>query len=307
MAMNVTLSIIIVNWNTEALLRDCLRSLSDLKIKTYEIIVVDNASTDGSAKMVRQEFPWVKLIVNKKNLGFANACNQGIAESRGDYLLLLNPDTIVPSGTIEKALEVFSNAPSVGILGCGFCDKSGKIVRSVYPFPTPIWDLLCVIGAADLARTRQARLPNGIFLVKGFLTGAFLLVKRQAIEEVGPLDSNIFMYGEDVEWCYRFYKAGWAVGYYPEVTITHIGNQSGEKAFGKKRLELVYRGIMYFQQKYFPTYWRLGPFIRAFGFIAKMTVLFPLIWLSPGRRKMREYWDAFIANYRAMFHAWRMK
>lgn len=295
------LSIIIVNWNTAAFLQNCLHSLSTLMIDDYEVIVVDNASTDDSVKIVRRLFPSVKLIANKENLGFANACNQGIAEARGDYLLLLNPDVIIPRGAIEKALEVFRKTPNVGMLGCALCSKSGEIQRSVFPFPTPIWDLLWIVGATRLLQTVRNRLPNGISNVKGFLTGAFLLVRRQALEEVGFLDSNIFMYGEDVEWCYRFYKAGWIIGYYPGAKIIHIGNQSGKQVFNRrKRLERVYKGIVYFQQKYFPSYYRLGPFIRAFGLVARMMAVLPLIWLSPTlRRKIQEYRDAFVANYRA--------
>ncbi|MFC2105538.1 glycosyltransferase family 2 protein [Candidatus Bipolaricaulota bacterium] len=294
------LSIIIVSWNIEKRLRNCLLSLANRMITSYEIIVVDNASTDRTVEMMRQEFSWIRLLANEENLGFASACNQGIMATKGEFLLLLNPDVVVPRAALEGALEVFRSTHNLGMLGCRLVDENGETQRSIFPFPTPMWDLFCAAGAVRLLRTVRGKLPNGILKVKGYLTGAFLLVRRKAVEDVGILDGSIFMYGEDVEWCYRFHQAGWDIGYYPKVAIVHIGNQSGKKAFGDGRLELVYRGIMYFQKKHFPHYYMIGSVIRAGSLMWKMMVMCPLDYLFPKIGKAQEYRDAFVANFRAM-------
>jgi|WetSurMetagenome_2_1015567.scaffolds.fasta_scaffold05961_5 GT2 family glycosyltransferase len=231
----IDVSIVIVNWKVKDLLRQCLSSIGgathDLLL---EVIVVDNNSGDGSSEMIRQEFPDVRLIANTENAGFARANNQGIAISRGRYILLLNPDTIVigksipamaafldgnreagavgpkirfPDGTIQYTCA--RNLPS---LLTGFLDLSGLS----YKFPkgrvTGSWQM----GYWDHNDERDV----------DAISGACMMVKREVIDRIGLLDEKYFMYGEDIDWCFRIKRGGWKIRYLPTAEITHFAGQS---------------------------------------------------------------------------------
>jgi len=229
------LSVIIVNYNVKDLLRKCLQSLTGAN---YEIFVVDNASQDGSVEMVRGEFPEVKLIASDKNLGFAKANNLAIKESSGRYLLFLNPDTVVPKETLPELIKFMDENPKVGVATC-FVElaSSGMDPDCHRGFPTP-WASFChfsglakifsrskIFGAyhqtwKDLSKTHEI----------DSCCGAFMMVRREAMEEVGVWDEDFFFYGEDLDWCYRFWEKGWKVMFYPYVKIIHHkGASSGMK------------------------------------------------------------------------------
>jgi len=241
----VDLSVVIVSWNTRELLRGCLWSVvshqssvvssqpspsmmpktDNCKLKT-EIIIVDNASTDGSAGMVRAEFPATTVIVNAENVGFARANNQGIRASQGRYIVLLNSDTLVPPGALAALVAFMDAHPEAGAVGARLRRPDG----TPQPFafggdPTLRYLLRRGINRFLLRRPLHDWATDAIQPVD-WVSGACLMVRCAAIDQAGLLDENIFMYFEDNDWCLRIRQAGWKVYYDPQVAITHIGGQS---------------------------------------------------------------------------------
>lgn len=236
-------SVIIVNWNTRELLRNCLRSVLDQTAAQTEIIVIDNASRDGSAAMVAQDFPDVVLIANTDNRGFAGANNQGLAIARGAHVLLLNPDTIVLDHAIDKMLAWLATRPEVGCVGCQVLEAPGVIQQTSFADPG-FWHLTLVeFGALKLAR----RLPALGFpwyagwdrtteKVVDVVSGMFMLVPRRVLEAVGPLDDAFFIYAEEADWCRRIRKAGWTCVFAPVAQIVHLDGGSKSTAQIKSRM-----------------------------------------------------------------------
>lgn len=260
----LTLSVIIVSWNVRDLLRDCLRSVIQglSPAVPHEIIVVDNASTDGSAAMVRAEFPTVTLLVNAENLGFARANNRGLCVSRGRYVVLLNSDTVVPAPALEALVAFMDAHPDAGAVGPRLLRPDGSV--QPYAFggdPTLGYLLRRGIRRLLFGRPLHDWATEDVRPVD-WVSGACLMVRREAIEQAGLLDENIFMYFEDNDWCLRIRRAGWRVYYDPQVAITHIGGQGLVRNPAAAR---AYReSLRYFYRKHYgPTANRLLPFMLA--------------------------------------------
>jgi N-acetylglucosaminyl-diphospho-decaprenol L-rhamnosyltransferase len=244
------LSIIIVSWNTADLLADCLRSLlAEPDSTDSEIIVVDNGSTDGSAEMAQREFPRVMLILNQYNLGFARANNQGIRTSRGEFLLLLNSDTVVPPMVLPALVAFMEEHPAAGVCSPRLLRPDGR--PQAFAFGSdPTLSYLWRRGANYLLRRRPLHDWSTDRLQEAdWVSGACLLVRRAAIEQVGSLDEAFFMYFEDNDWCLRMRKARWRVYYNPQVSITHIGGQS--LARNPAAHQAYYRSLKYFYSKHY--------------------------------------------------------
>lgn len=260
----VDLSIVIVSWNTRELLRSCLTSI---RAKTqgiiYEILVVDNASTDGSAAMVLENFSEAVLMQNnEENLGFARANNQAFHRSRGRYILLLNPDTIVLDNALGQMVALADAEPQIGALGCKILTIDGGIdFRCARRFPSLLTELF--------SRTRLSkRFPYhplfGRFLMGDWdhnssrevecLVGSCMMVRREVIEQVGLLDEDFFMYGEDIEWCYRIKKTGWRIFYHSEPQIIHIGSRSTEQNRAEMGIEYLRSMNIFFRKRHGPGY-----------------------------------------------------
>jgi GT2 family glycosyltransferase len=233
------LGIVIVNWNTRDLLRDCLASLeaSDPTVAIVTV-VVDNASTDGSVAMVRAEFPRVRVIENAENTGFAAANNSGLrslgfdsaAEQPPRYALLLNPDTVVPADGLRTLITLMDERPRVGIVGPRLIMRDGKLdLACRRSFPTPAISLWRMTGLSRLfpksrlfGRYNMTFLPEDQEAEVDSVVGAFMLVRADAIATVGLLDETFWMYGEDLDWAFRVKQAGWSVLYAPRVTVLHV-------------------------------------------------------------------------------------
>lgn len=218
----VDLSIIIVSWNVQEYLRRCLNSLRadlDQNLK-YEIIVVDNNSTDNTITMLACDFPEVKLILNKDNLGFARANNQGIKISRGESVLLLNPDTEVKKGCISTLLSFLQSHDKVGVVGPKLLNMDGTLQASGLNFPSLANSLLGYfrlkkeVTGAYFVHADQPVMVNA-------LVGACLLVRKEVIDQVGGFDGDYFMYVEEADWCYRIQNRGWLIYYIPEAKVYH--------------------------------------------------------------------------------------
>lgn len=238
-----TLSIIIVNFNTKEMLRDCLRSIWDaysleLKTKQYGVLVVDNGSNDGSVDMIKNEFPGVKLLQNRKNLGFGAANNLAVKKSQGSYILFLNPDTKVEKNTLPYMLKFMEKQNEVGVATCKVILPDGTLDDACHRgFPTP-WRALCHFsGLGNLFPHSQ--LFNGYHLGYRNLdkpheidacAGAFLLIRREIGAEVSWFDEDYFWYGEDLDLCYRVKQRNYKIMFVPDVSILHYkGAASGIK------------------------------------------------------------------------------
>ncbi|MGZ5010107.1 MAG: glycosyltransferase family 2 protein [Methylobacter sp.] len=238
METHLLISVVIVSWNARRYLEECLMSLkSDVCKFPMEIIVVDNASNDGSPDMVLEKFPHVKLIKNKENLGFGKANNIGIQASSGNYIALVNSDVHVLSNCITRLVEYCELNPEIGMSGPFIIGGDGKQQRSCRGFPG-LWNMLCRALALDVIFPKCKWL--GGYLLSywnhnscapvDILSGCFWLVRRQALNDVGLLDESFFMYGEDMDWCKRFWGRGWTIVFVPDAEAIHYGGASSSNA-----------------------------------------------------------------------------
>ncbi len=252
--MGIDLSIIIVNWNVRDLLRECLRSVLApmarsaeedgyaLGPRSVEVLVVDNASADGSAEMVRTEFPGVLLVASDVNLGFAAGNNLGLRRVRGRYVLLLNPDTVVRPGALAAMLGYLDAHPRVGLVGPLLRYGDGTVQSSRRRFPSFGQALMeSTILEEWFPRNRWAReyrledVPIAGPLQVDWVNGSCMMVRSEAIAQVGLLDERIFMYSEELDWCRRLAAAGWAVVFLPEAEVVHYeGRSSGQVAASRQ-------------------------------------------------------------------------
>lgn len=282
------LSVIIVNYNVREFLEQALRSVfRAAKSIGLEVFVVDNSSVDGSVAMVRSQFPDVQVIANDRNVGFSRANNQAIRRASGRYLLILNPDTIVQEDTLETLVAFMDAHPRAGAAGCKILHPDGSFAReSRRAFPTPEVAFYRMVGLATLfpssrrfGRYNLTYLPEDEVAEVDALSGSCMMVRREALfrtevgdeEGAGLLDEDFFMYGEDLDWCYRIQQAGWKIYYTPETQIIHYKGESTKK--GELRyVRLFYGAMMRFTEKHFENRYsgvfaallRLGILFRAF-------------------------------------------
>jgi len=245
------LSIVILSYNTRELLRSCLTSVfgSSLGRYTMEVIVCDNASTDGSADMVKTDFPKVFVIRNRKNLGFAAGNNPGIRRSTGRYVLLLNSDTEVDPSTFSTMIPYMDDHPRVGASTCKLVLPDGSIDPACHRgFPSPWAAVSYFTGLERLFPTtrlfgeyHQGYKDRSTVHTVDCISGAFFFVRRSVIERVGLLDEEYYFYGEDMDWAFRIRGAGWTIAYNPTVSVLHKKKQSGRAhADENRRLRTEY-------------------------------------------------------------------
>lgn len=240
-------SVIVVNWNTREMLRGCLASIAAQTQAPHEVIVVDNASSDGSAAMVAADFPQVRLIANANNRGFAGANNQGLAIARGGHVLLLNPDTIVLDHAIDRMLGWLTRHPQVGCVGCQVLEAPDVIQQTCFADPTPLNLAITEFGLKRFARLLP-RLGKPWYLgwdrtterEVEVVSGMFMLVPQAVLEKVGPLDLGFFVYAEEADWCRRIRTAGWTCVFAPQAQIIHLdgGSKSTAQIRSKMHVQL---------------------------------------------------------------------
>lgn len=254
----LSLSIVIVNHNVEHLLKECLQSVyCNTRQISFEIIVVDNNSTDGSVEMLRKEFPGVKLIENQENLGFAKATNQGLRESRGRYVLLLNPDTVVLSGALDKMVEFMEANSQAGALGCKLLYPDGSLQPSCRSFPTLTTAFFENTGLEKLfpknkviGRHRIGYWDHNDIREVDQPTGAALMVRQEILSQVGLMDEQFYMYYDDIDWCYRIKKRGWKIYLIPLAQIIHYGGQSAGLNMAEMRIQGYKSRHKFFRKHY---------------------------------------------------------
>lgn len=253
------LSIIIVNYNVKEFLQNLLTSLSKAVANlSAEIIIVDNGSDDGSIEMLNEKFPGVTLISSKINLGFSKANNLGLKIATGKFLLLLNPDTIVQEDTFEKLIQFFNENQDAGMVGCKILNPDGTLQLACRrSFPGP-WTSFCkVSGLSSLfpksklfARYNLTYLDENQSYEVDAISGSFMMVRREVFDKIGGLDEQFFMYGEDLDWCYRVQKSGWKVYYVHNTTIIHYKGESTKRS-SLDETKVFYNAMHLFVKKHF--------------------------------------------------------
>jgi GT2 family glycosyltransferase len=309
------LSIVIVNYNVKHFLEQCLHSVRKaIHNIDAEVFVVDNNSVDGSIGMLVHKFPEVKLIANKRNVGFARANNQAIKQSKGEYVLLLNPDTVVEENSFEKIIAFMDATPDAGGLGVKMIDGRGHFLpESKRGLPTPWVAFYKIFGLSSLfknskrfGRYHLSYLSNDEIHKVDVLAGAFMFMRREALEKTGLLDEDYFMYGEDIDLSYRITQNGYHNYYYPETTIIHYKGESTKKG-SLNYVRMFYNAMIIFARKHFSKQYvslfsffiHLAIYIRA-G-IAAIHRLVKKLWLPmldfilmwAGFMLLLPYWEAY--------------
>jgi GT2 family glycosyltransferase len=270
-------SVVIVNWNTREMLKNCLRSvISETQSVPMEVIVIDNGSTDGSREMCRNQFHEVRLVENSTNTGFARAVNHGFELAEGEYILMLNSDTIILNKAIEKSIAFADSRPDAGIIGCRLLNPDRTLQDSCFRFPN-------LLGLF-LAGTYMSQLFKNSYLLNwdryGYrcwttaqevdcVMGSYMLIRASVLKDIGQLDTDYFMYGEETDYCFRVKKAGWKVVYYPSAEIVHVRGGTGRDWAGRAwAYQACQRGQLLFLCKR----WNL-----AIGYIGNIIITFFIV------------------------------
>jgi len=250
----VDASIVIVNWNVKRFLKVCVESIiKNVSGLAYEIIIVDNGSGDGSIEMIEKEYPELILIKNKENTGYGRANNQGIRKAKGKYVLILNPDTIVLPGSIEKLLGFLEENPEVGACGASILDRNYQLFHPVIYDPT-IWE---IIGKDTFLRRFFPRLSSPRYRQPKErkeverLSGCCFLARKRALKAAGLFDERIFLFYEEADLFFRLRQKGWAIYYLPEPSIVHLQGKS-VSLFSRFEQEFFTRksSLIYFRNRY---------------------------------------------------------
>lgn len=307
----LALSVVIVNWNTRELLARCLTALrreiapteADRPTPTSEVLVVDNASADGSAELVRKQFPDVQLLKNQENLGFARANNQALKMSNSRYVLLLNPDTEVMPGALASLVQFMDNHPEAGAAGARLVDEQGGLQPSCYRAPTLRRELLrlahldVVFPASGYQMHRwSVDTPRQVDVVQG----AALILRRAALDDVGLLDEDYFIYSEEVDLCFRLQQHGWRIFWVPWSVVVHYGGQSTRQVAAAMFLRLYQGKVLYFRKHHGPRAARAYKLILLGAAVARVA-LTPLA--LAGRAADRPRYLALATNYRRLLGA----
>jgi hypothetical protein len=270
----VDMSIVLVCWNNKAYLDPCLKSLYEGGLKSsFDVIVVDNGSTDGSQQMLAEKYPQVKLIQNAGNVGLGKASNQGIEATNGRHVLLLNNDTLVNGPALDVLVEYLDAHPEVGATAGKLLNPDGSFQSGFAPFSTLLEEFLIVthIGERVWPGYPSHGDANEI-KATGWMSSACLLVRRAALDQIGLLDESYFIYGDEADLQYRLNKAGWKVVFLPNSSIIHFGGRSMDRW---KRRKMVYRGKMMFYKKNYGFFSTL--LLRLMFFL--MSLLKLLVWV----------------------------
>jgi GT2 family glycosyltransferase len=309
---SIDISVVVVSWNTRDMLLDCLASVRDaLTGFRSEIIVVDNASSDGSAAAVAERYPEVRVIVNSMNVGFAKANNIGIAHSQGKYLALINSDVIVQPNCIATLFHFMQSNPRVGIAAPKILNPDLTLQESCRAFPS-VWNTFCRTFALDTLFP-NLQLFSGQWMRSwshdhvrevDVLSGCFWMMRHEAMAEVGGLDENFFMYAEDKDLCRRFSDAAWTIIYYPLASAIHFGGASSSRQPVRFYVEMQRANLRYWRKHH-----------GRFGVVAfvVLTLIHQLIriagaafvWLlyRPYRSRMQALLERSIACTRFLLHA----
>lgn len=248
--MTAAVEVVVPTWNTREITRECLESLAGESERCAGVVVVDNASSDGTAQMITDRFAGTRIVRNEENLGFAAAANRGVRETHAPYVLVLNSDARLEPDALEALCRVLDQDDQVGLAGAEIRDPGGSFQASHAPFPTLLGELLILSGAGRLlfGPWYPSRGPSSeaTAVMADYVSGACLLLRRSAFDEVGGFDESFFLYAEEVDLCRRLRDAGWRIAHVPGAKVRHRGGASSEKA---QREAALYRGrVLYFRK-----------------------------------------------------------
>jgi GT2 family glycosyltransferase len=256
----VDVSISITNYNTKEILVECINSIKEtVRDHSVELIVVDDASNDGSAALILNKYPEIKLIRNNANLGYVRSNNAGMKASNGRYVMSLNADTKVLVRSIDALIDFMDKTSDAGAVGPKLLNGDGSIqMQCRRGFPTPSNSIFYFLG---LSRLFPGSKTFGAYLLTYLddastsevdsLCGAAMMVRREVIEKVGLMDESYYMYGDDIDWCYRIKRAGWKVYYLPEAEIVHFGGRGGSRFKSYRNIFEFHRAMAVFYRKHY--------------------------------------------------------
>jgi GT2 family glycosyltransferase len=284
--MSPRISFVIVNFNTASHLSTCISHIEKHCKEFAEIIVVDNASTDESCKIVSTEFPDANLIANQTNVGYPAGVNIGIKYASTEFIFILNSDVYLHKNTTTFLLECLHSQDKIGIVGPAQFLPNGESILPIYQNPTLLRELGRHLFFFDVIRYRILKnrilAKHNINSSVDWLMGAALLVKKAVIENIGLFDENVFMYGEEFDWQFRAKKQGWKVYYVPSAHITHDKSASATKAFSSSRLAIITKSNLYFRAKLYG-YPRLflDMLLHTIGSCLRIFLYLPVLIISP--------------------------
>lgn len=298
------LSVVIVSWNVKDLLAGCLESLyADPLMPEHEILVVDNASTDATIQMLNQQYPQVRVLESENNIGFAAANNWGIRECTGDYILLLNPDTEVKRGALAALLEYLSSNPGVGAVGPRINNPDGGLQLSCSPVPTLQSEFLRLYHLPGMRHDGYYEMQNWDQREPhptDILLGACIMLPRVALDQVGLMDEEYFMYTEETDLCFRLKRAGWNLFWVPSAQIIHYGGQSTKQAARDMFLRLYQSKTLFFRKNYGAIPVMIYKLLLASVSVSRLFVAL-IAWLQPAVQRRKSLYQA--GNYLRLLSA----
>jgi len=317
--MNGTdLSIIVVNYNTKDFLRACLESVYKNSYGlVLEVFVIDNCSNDGSSYMIRELFPWVKLICNTENRGFAAANNQGLKKCRGRYVMLLNSDTVVLGESLLRIIRFMDRHLEAGAVGCRLINSDGTLQPSITSFPSPFKDFAGIVLKGTVLQntpSTRARLSRFASFLRmnmsrfddhsqtkeiDYPRGACFTVRRETVQQVGLLDEGYFFTGEEMDWCYRMKHLGWRVYYYPDAAVIHHDHGASRDFMGKVFIQTRKSALRFYEKHYGKTKTEIMKALVATVLILKcIAVIIGLFFRAPNRATLLAKLESYCATAR---------
>lgn len=301
MTNDMQLSIVVVNWNAKDFIRECLASIeANPPSEAFEILVIDNDSSDGSVETIRAAFPQVHMVENPQNVGFARANNIGLERSRGEYLLLLNPDTVIVDGVLNVLIQHMKLNPKTGAAGPRLENPEGNLLMSCHPDPSlarEFWRLFHLDRLIPMARYEMEAWNPGIAREVDVIQGACLMLRREALEQVGLMDEDYFIYSEEVDLCHRLRQSDWGIKWVPGAKVVHYEGRSTRIIPDRMFIQL-YRGkITYFRKRKGWLTAETYKLILLAASIARL-MLSPLALLEDGRNRKRHL--RLAARYRRL-------
>ncbi len=296
------LSVVIVSYNVSSFLDQALMTLKDAAHGIdHEVFVVDNASSDDSVSMVKNKHPRVKLIENTKNVGFARANNQALRIASGRFLLLLNPDTVLRRDTLKTMLSFFKNHPEAGISGCKVLNPDGTLQLACRRgFPTPGVAFFKMVGLSNIfPKSKTFGAYNLTYLDPDALaevdavSGSFMMIRRKALEQAGLMDEDFFMYGEDLDICYRVKQAGWKVYYVPHTDIIHFKGESTKSLPSIRNIRNFYHAMIVFVDKHHAGRRLIPAWMMSAGIYLMMSMVYVIHMIIKARQPLL---DLFLLN-----------
>lgn len=287
-----TLSICMVSFNCIRVVEDCLQSIRKSTFRDYEILIADNGSTDGTLEYLRAQ-PDVLLIENGYNAGFTRGTNETIQRSSGKYILWLNTDTVLRPDSLERLIQFLESNPKAGVVGPKVLNADGSFQpQCKRGMPTPYASLCYILGLdrvwpsnPGVSRYLLRSVPEDKASVVEAVSGCCLLAKREVVESVGPLDEEMFGFGEDIDWCVRATEKGWGVWYFPESVIVHLKGQGGAHSRPYRKIWAMHECMWLFYRKHLQKkYWPPMTVLVAMGIGASLAASTALTWT---RRSLR--------------------